>query len=129
MSLKLSPKQLAFSVGYGFALWIGAAFLVRTIGPMGAFSGWGLVVSFVLVIPAIVPAVLLTRSIVGGFRDELVLSVAIITAIACLLDGVTFSFFPQIYGAALADLPAVAGFLLWGGGVGLALAILMGRDR
>jgi hypothetical protein len=125
----LSYKQLAFSVGYGFALWIGAAFLVRTIGPMGAFSGWGLAISFAAVIPAIVPAVLLTRSVVGEFRDQLVLSVAIITAIACLLDGLTLAFFPQVYGADAKSFAAIAGFLLWGGGVGLVLAIVMGRSR
>jgi hypothetical protein len=63
----LSPKQLAFCVGYGLALWLGAIFLVRAIGPMGAFSGMGLVISFIALIPGTLPAVLLTKSVMGPF--------------------------------------------------------------
>jgi hypothetical protein len=129
MNLNLSPKQLAFSVGYGVALWIGAAFLVRTMGPMGALSGWGLVISYLVLIPGTVPAVLFTKQVVGPFRDNLLMSVSIISATALLLDGVTVGFFPTAYGTNAAHQVAAAGFFLWGGGIGLVLALVMGKDR
>lgn len=129
MDLNLTPKQLAFSIGYGIALWIGAAMLVRALGPIGALSGWGLVVSYLALIPGTVPAVLLTKQIVSPFRDDLLMSVSIISATALLLDGISFGFFPALYGANAAHQLAAAGFILWGGGVGLVLAIVMGQDR
>jgi hypothetical protein len=129
MTTNLSPKQWAFCVGYGFALWFGAILLVRTIGPLGALSGLGLVISFVLLIPGTLPAVLLTKKIVGPFMDQLLVGVSIISAIALLLAGVGFSFFPGLYGASPTDALAASGFILWGGGVGLVLGVMMGKAR
>jgi hypothetical protein len=125
----ISPKQLAFCVSYGLALWLGAILLVRTIGPMGAFSGLGLIISFVALIPGTLPAVLLTKRVMGPFKDQLLLGVTIISTIALLLAAIGFSFFPWLYGLDGATLLAASGFMMWGGGIGFVLALIVGKDR
>jgi hypothetical protein len=129
MTTNLSPKQWAFCVSYGLALWLGAALLVRAMGPMGALSGWGLVISFILLVPGTLPAVFLTKKVVGPFMDQLLVGVSVISAIALLLAGIGFSFFPGLYGPDPAQVLAASGFILWGGGVGLVLGVLMGKAR
>jgi hypothetical protein len=125
----ISPKQLAFCVSYGLALWIGAIFLVRTIGPMGAFSGMGLIISFVALIPGTLPAVLLTKRVMGPFKDQLLMGVTIISTIALLMAAIGFSFFPTLYGTNMTQVLAASGFMMWGGGLGFALALIVGKDR
>jgi hypothetical protein len=125
----ISPKQLAFCVSYGLALWIGAIFLIRAIGPMGAFSGLGLIISFVALIPVTLPAVLLTKRVMGPFKDQLLVGVTIISTIALLMAGIGFSFFPYIYGLDNVRLLAASGFMMWGGGIGFVLALIVGKDR
>jgi hypothetical protein len=111
------------------ALWLGAALLVRTMGTMGALSGWGLVISFVLLIPGTLPAVFLTQKVVGPYMDQLLVGVCIISAIALLLAGIGFSFLPGLYGPEPVQVVAAAGFIMWGGGVGLVLGVMMGKAR
>jgi hypothetical protein len=125
----VSPKQLAFCVSYGLGLWLGAIFLIRAIGPMGAFSGWGLIISFVALVPATLPAVLLTKKVMGPFKDQLLIGVTIISTIALLMAGICFSFFPSLYGRDATTLLAASGFMLWGGGIGFVLALMVGKDR
>lgn len=125
----ISPKQLAFCVGYGLALWLGAIFLVRAMGQVGALSGWGLVISFALLVPGTLPAVLLTKQVMGPFLDQLLVGVTIISTIALLMAGLGFSFWPGIYGVDPTHLIAAAGFILWGGGIGFALALALGKVR
>lgn len=125
----ISLKQLAFCVGYGLALWLGAIFLVRAMGPMGALSGWGLVISFALLVPGTLPAVLLTQRVMGPTKDQLLLGVTIISTIALLLAGLCFSFWPWIYGSNMKHVVAASGFMLWGGGIGFALAFVVGKGR
>lgn len=129
MIKEISLKQLAFCIGFGVALWIGAMMAIRTLVPLGALAGWGLVASFVLVIPATLPAVLLTRQIMGPSNNHFLLGVAIISTMALLLAGICFSFFPSLYGTDTPTLLAAAGFILWGGGVGFVLALIVGKDR
>jgi hypothetical protein len=129
MTTNLSLKQWAFCVSYGLALWLGACLLVRMMGPMGVLSGWGLVISFALLIPGTLPAVILTKQVVGPFKDQLLVGVSIISAIALLLAGIGFSFLPGLYGPDPAQVVAASGFIMWGGGIGLVFGVLMGKDR
>lgn len=124
----ISLKQVAFCVSYGFALWIGAILLIRAIGPMGAFSGIGLLLSFMAVIPITLPAVLLTKRVMGPSRGNMLVGVTIISTIALLMAGICFSFFPNLYAVDTPTLLAASGFMLWGGGVGFALALLIGEE-
>ena len=129
MASKLTLKQWLFCIGYGVALWIGAVFLVRAMASIGALSGVGLIISFIALVPGTLPAVLLTQRVMGPSQYKTLIGVAIISAIALLLAGVVFSFFPSLYGADPATILSASGFILWGGGVGLVLALVMAKDR
>lgn len=125
----ISSKQLAFCVSYGLALWLGAILLIRAMGPMGVLSGWGLVLSFALLVPGTLPAVLLTQRIMGPSKDQLLLGVTIISTIALLLAGLCFSFWPWLYGKDMPQVISAAGFILWGGGIGFVLALIVAKDK
>jgi hypothetical protein len=129
MNLNLTPTQWLFCFGYGLALWLGAVLLVRAMGPIGALSGIGLIISYVALVPGTLPAVLLTKRVMGPFIDQLLVGVSIISAIALVLAGIGFGFFPGLYGQDPAQALAASGFILWGGGVGLVLGLMMGKAR
>jgi hypothetical protein len=129
VNLNVTPTQWLFCFSYGLALWLGAALLVRAMGPMGALSGFGLIISYVALIPGTLPAVLLTKRVMGPFIDQLLVGVSIISAIALVLAGIGFGFFPGLYGENPAHALAASGFILWGGGVGLVLGLMLGKAR
>jgi hypothetical protein len=124
----LTTKQVLISVIYGAFLWFVAAMIVRNIGPMGAFAGIALVITYALVIPGTVPAILLGQKLIGLVKSQIAGSVMIMTATALLLDGVALNFFRGLYGNDPVIVMAGAALILWGAGVGLVLAILMGRS-
>jgi hypothetical protein len=123
----ITVKQMTFCIAYGFGLWLGAIGLIRAIGPMGAFSGWGLVFSFIALIPATLPAVLLTKRVMGPSNERMLVGVTIISTIALLMAGLCFAFWPSLYGIDSTTLIAAAGFMLWGGGIGFVLALIVGK--
>ena len=94
----LSLRQIAILAGYGAVLWFAAAMLVRTIGPMGALDGgWGML-TYALVIPGTVPAILAARPLAKLRGDQTISGIAVVTATALLLDGIAHAWFPAIYG-------------------------------
>jgi hypothetical protein len=121
----LTVGQIAFSICYGAALWLGAAMLVRALGPMGILEGWLLAVAFVALVPVTIPAVLFTQKVVGPSRERLLASVSLITATALCLDGIGFGFFPALYGSEPTHVIGGAALILFGGGVGLILALVI----
>jgi hypothetical protein len=123
----LNRNQIAFSIAYGAGLWFGAAMLVKALGPLGLLSGWSLAIGFVLLFPVTIPAVVLTQKVVGPSRERLLAAVSLITATALCLDGIGFGFFPGLYGAEPGHVIGGASLILFGGGVGLILALLMGK--
>jgi glucose uptake protein GlcU len=125
----LTMKQWLFCLAYGCGLAIGATFLVRTLGPMGYLTGWPLAIGYAVLVPVTLPAVLLTQKVMGPFKDQAMLGVAIISAIALLVPGIGFGFFPDLYGTKPEHIIGAAGFLLWGGGVGLVLGLFVGKGR
>ena len=125
MTRNLSAKQWTFCISYGLALWVGAMFLVRAMGSWGALSDWGFIIAFVLLVPATWPAVALTARVMGAEKGQLLIGVSIISTIALLLAGIGFAFFPHIYGSDPTSTVRAAGFILWGGGIGFVLALMM----
>jgi hypothetical protein len=122
---KLTPTQIVTLVIYGAVLWFLAALLVRVLAPMGALSSMGRVLTYVLVVPGTVPAIMLARPIAKLARGQTAMGITVVTAAALLLDGVAFGWFPQIYGPDPAHWLAGAAVVFWGAGVGLVLGILM----
>jgi hypothetical protein len=127
MTPLLTRSHIIFCLAYGAALWLGAAMLVKALGPMGLLSGWPLAIGFVLLFPVTVPAVLLTQKVVGPSRERLLAAVSLITATALCLDGFGFGFFPGLYGSQPDHVIGGASLILFGGGVGLILALVMGK--
>jgi Family of unknown function (DUF5367) len=124
----LNKKQFIISVTYGAVLWFIAAMIVRYIGPMGAFDGTALIVSYALVVPGTVPFILIAQKLIGLEKTQIARSVMIITTTALLLDGIALNFFAGLYGSDPAIVMAGAALIMWGAGVGLLLGLIMGKD-
>jgi hypothetical protein len=125
----LSKSQIIFSIIYGVILWFLAAMIVRYIGPMGAFVGTALVITYALVIPGTVPFVIIGQHLMGLDKGQIASSIMITTATALLLDGIAFNFFRSLYGTDPAIIMAGAALILWGAGVGLVLGMIMGASK
>jgi hypothetical protein len=125
---KLTTTQAIILAIYGAVLWFAAAMLVRTLGPMGALNGgWGLL-TYTLVIPGTVPAIIAARPLAKLRRDQTILGIAVVTATALLLDGIAHAWFPAIYGTDPALIIKGAAAIFWGAGVGLVLAFIMNKE-
>jgi hypothetical protein len=124
----LTQKQIVISVVYGALLWFIAAMLVRYIGPMDAFSGTALLITYALVIPGTVPFLLIGQRLMGLGKGQLASSVMITTTTALLLDGIALNFFRGLYGSDPVVVMAGAALIFWGAGVGLVLGMVMGRE-
>ena len=121
----LTTKQMIILVFYGALLWFLAAILVRTIGPMGALDGYAHIITYALVIPGTVPAILLGRALAKLSRNQTAISLIVITATALLLDGIAHAWFPSLYGSDPALIVKGAAVIFWGAGVGLVLGLIM----
>ena len=125
----LSRRQMTIIGVFGLTLWLAAALLLRAIGPMGVYDGTARVILYLAIIPGTYPALLLLRRLAGLADGQMVHAMAFGTAVAILMDGIALAWFPDLYGAGV-DLHAGAGgTILWGGGVGLALAFWVDRRR
>jgi hypothetical protein len=125
----LTTKQHIILAFYGAFLWFVAAMLVRYVGPMGAFEGNALWITYILVIPGTIPALLIGKRIAGLSKPQMLGGVAIVTATAALLDGIALAWFPTLYGTDPWTVLTGAALILWGVGVGLVLAWIMGRHQ
>ena len=122
---QISRSQYAMLAAYGALLWFLAAILVRVLAPMGALEGSARILTYALVIPGTIPAILIGLKITNVTRSNSVLAVAMMTAAAGLLDGIALAWFPALYGDNVAHVLAGAAVILWGVGVGLALSFVL----
>ena len=122
---QISRSQYAILAAYGALLWFLAAMLVRVLAPMGALEGSARLLTYALVIPGTIPAILIGLKITSVTRSNFVLAVAMMTAAAGLLDGIALAWFPALYGDNVAHVLAGAAVILWGVGVGLALSFVL----
>ena len=121
----LTARQITILVAYGAVLWFAAAMLVRTIGPIGLLDGGWRALTYALVIPGTVPAILAARPLAKLRHDQTLAGIAVVTTTALLLDGVGHAWFPALYGTDPALIIKGAAAIFWGAGVGLVLAFLM----
>jgi hypothetical protein len=121
----LTTTQIIILALYGAILWFAAAILVRTIGPMGALDGLATFITYALVIPGTVAALLIARVAARLEKDQTAIGVLIVTATALLLDGVAHAWFPGLYGNDPTQVVKGAAVIFWGAGVGLVLGLFM----
>jgi hypothetical protein len=124
---QLTAIQIVILAIYGAVLWFAAAMLVRAIGPMGALDGGWRLLSYALVIPGTVPAIMIARPIAKLRADQTIAGISVVTATALLLDGIAHAWFPAIYGTDPALIVKGAAAIFWGAGVGLVLALTMNK--
>ena len=73
---QISRSQYAMLAAYGALLWFLAAILVRVLAPMGALEGSARILTYALVIPGTIPAILIGLKITNVTRSNSVLAVA-----------------------------------------------------
>jgi hypothetical protein len=123
----MTNTQIIILTLYGVVLWFLAAILVRTIGPMGALDGgWG-ALTYALVIPGTIPAIIAARPLARLRHDQTLAGIAVVTATALLLDGIAHAWFPGLYGTDPLLIVKGAAAIFWGAGVGLVLAFIMNK--
>lgn len=123
----LNFRQSVIAIAMGAALWFLGALIIGWIAPLGAFDGFGRVLTYTLLIPGTLPFVLLIKFLAGLRGDQVFAGAAVATGAAIALDGLAIAFLPGVYGGApLADAGAV---ILWGGAVAIALGALLNRPR
>ena len=125
----LTMLQIGMLAVYGAVLWFLAALLVRSVGPMGAFDGISGIITYALVIPGTVPAIIAARPLAKLRRDQTLAGIAMVTATALLLDGLAHAWFPSLYGTDPALIIKGAAAIFWGAGVGLMLALIMNKGE
>lgn len=124
----LTARQTALLLVAGAAFWFGFAIAVRLIGAGNILDGGvRTIATFALLMPISIPVVALIRSFVGLSAAQLLPGMGLATMAATLCDGVTFTWFPHLYGATGAAAVPVSAAVLWGAGAGLLVAWLMGR--
>ncbi len=125
--LGLSARQVFTLAAIGVALWYGAALLLHWLAAEGLLTGQSRAWVYALSVPGTVPFVLMTRWLAGLAATQVFTGVALVTMTALLIDGVVVAWIPQMYGDTAAIVLACSGAVLWGAGVGLAVACLLNR--
>lgn len=124
----LNASQVARAAAIGAVLWLAAALLLRALEPLAPLSGSTRLLTYALVVPGTWPAVLGFAPLAGLTRRQLGLGYAVGTAAATLLDGLALAWTPWLYGRDPLYVGAAGAVILWGAGVGLALALWRARD-
>ena len=129
----LTTLQLISLVLLGILFWLVAAMIVRYAGPLGAFEGLWAFVTFGAAVPITVLFIAMMKLATGLPGGRTVFGVSILVCVATLLDGVAITWFTGLYGADPATNLGGAALILWGVGLGLAMAFWMdwraGVDR
>lgn len=125
--LPLTVSQITVTALLGAALWLGAALLLRVLGPLGIYDGGTRILAYALTIPGTWPFVLLMERAARLSRQQVAIGYAVGTAAATMLDGVALAWFPELYGSEVAHIAGAGAAILWGAGVGMVLAFVRNR--
>lgn len=118
------PTGLLILLGVGF--WVAGVVIVRLIAPLGALADPTLrTLAYALLVPGTWPALWLTERLARVPRTEMLGAIGVVTAAALVLDGIVFGWMPQVYATGAEAQLQAAAFILWGGAVGLVLALII----
>ncbi|MEM7728843.1 MAG: hypothetical protein AAF311_06160 [Pseudomonadota bacterium] len=124
----VSSSQFIALCVLGIVLFLIAAILLRIVGPMGAYEGWGRIALYGLTIPGTLPFLLIIRKVLKLRNSQMAVAGAIMTMTATLADGIALAWFPQLYGGTTELIAGAGGAILWGAGVGLTLGFLLNKN-
>ncbi|MDX2137348.1 MAG: hypothetical protein SF123_04580 [Chloroflexota bacterium] len=112
-------------VPIGIAVWLAFLILIRLIGPTVFTIGSPLLpIFYVLAIPITIVTIYLLSAVTRVPIQDMPMPVFVMTFTALLLDGIAVGF-TSMYGETHDQIRAGAGFLLWGGGMGLVCTLLL----
>lgn len=118
----LSRTQAATMILAGIVLWYAAGLLLHALNAAqllgGATGAW----VFAAIVPGTLPFVLLLRRLGRLAADQMVTGYTLATTTALLLDGIAMTWHPALYGTSDLAARLAGGGVLFGAGVGLALA-------
>jgi hypothetical protein len=118
----LTGLQIARLAVLSVVFWVAATLYIGLVP--GAFSGSVRgVIAFATTLPVAWLSVLLTRRVGRLAPAQLLSGVALVGALAMMIDGVVLRWLPSVYGSDTEVLRAGAAWLLWGYGVSLAVAL------
>lgn len=121
---QLSGRQMLAAMAYGVVLWFLAALLCRYLGELGAFKAGAAALVYAVIIPGTLPFVWFARPLLGIAWTQTFEVTTMATMAATLLDGIALTWMRPLYGV---DPLGAAAAILWGAGVGLALALFVSR--
>jgi hypothetical protein len=122
--ITLQAKQIVILAAFSTFVWFLAALFIRFVGPTGVFHGDRAIALYALTIPATVPLNARSRKLVRAPKSQMVIVIAVTSAVATMLDGMAMSQFPALYGADPAITGAGAAWLLWAIGVAGVLSLI-----
>lgn len=122
----LSARQIAILILVSLAMWIAATAYIRLL-PAALLDPLMGGLSFVTTLGVGWLSVVLIRAAAGLSREQLLGGVALVGAVAMMIDGLVLRWAPAIYGADETVVRLGAAWLLWGYGVSLGIALLMAR--
>ncbi len=128
MQIGLSKGQILMLAGIGAALWYAAGLLLHWLAGAGMLHGSARAIVYALTVPGTMPFVLLAARLARLSPGQRLTGIAIVTTTALLIDGIVVAWFPGVYGDTAEHVLAASGAVLWGAGVGLALAALLTRS-
>jgi hypothetical protein len=123
----LSRRQFGICVALGIVFWFLAALFCGFAAPAGWFGGLGSLTLFVAAVPGLWVALLVIRRAAGLSAAQLFPGISVATMAATLCDGVAITWAPWLYGGVTPGLAPAAAWILWGAGVGMLIALVIGH--
>lgn len=120
----LDRMQIVRLVALSLALWVLATLYIRLL-PGALISPVRGAIGFVTTLPVAWLSVWLTKAAGRLAPDQLLAGVAVVGAVAMMIDGAALRWFSGVYGSEPLAVRLGAAWLLWGYGVSLAVALVM----
>jgi hypothetical protein len=121
----LARWQVVVLIVMGAVFWLVAAVWVRWF-PLAFTDPIRGTIGFVTTIPIGWLSVLFTRRVAHLSREQLLTGVSVASVVAMLLDAVALRWSPSMYAPTDAIIRFASAWLLWGYGVSLGFAVMMG---
>lgn len=119
------PATTPVFIAIGAAFWLGFALVVNLFGDLMFDRGAIHVIAFLAAPPIVFAALWIVARLTATPLGEMTVPAAIMTAAATILDGAAITLAPGLYGGVGPALAPGAAWILWGGGWGLAVALLL----